>query len=111
MRMTAFPGWSGAGEDSATLRSSPSLPTYLHTEPGTVSACSSISRRHYTCYHRSPIPITSLDRVEASTMRKLRGVLLAALGLLVSGVPALAHHSFTAEFDGSKLLTHTGILE
>jgi hypothetical protein len=33
---------------------------------------------------------------------KLRDVLFAVAALLASGRPALAHHSFAAEFDGSK---------
>jgi Family of unknown function (DUF6152) len=33
---------------------------------------------------------------------KLRDVLLLVAALLASGRPALAHHSFAAEFDGSK---------
>ena len=33
-----------------------------------------------------------------------------ACGLLVAGVPASAHHSFAAEFDGEKKITLTGIV-
>ena len=33
-----------------------------------------------------------------------------ACGLLLSGAPASAHHSFAAEFDGDKKITLTGIV-
>jgi hypothetical protein len=33
---------------------------------------------------------------------KLPGVLLVALALLSTGIPAFAHHGFAVEFDGSK---------
>ena len=33
-----------------------------------------------------------------------------ACGLLLSGAPASAHHSFAAEFDGEKKITLTGIV-
>ena len=33
-----------------------------------------------------------------------------AFGLLASAVPVFAHHSFAAEFDGSKMLTLTGVV-
>lgn len=41
-------------------------------------------------------------------MRATLGVLVAGLGLLVSAVPALAHHSFAAEFDNTKPVTLKG---
>lgn len=43
-------------------------------------------------------------------MRKPHGILLAFFGLLIWAVPALAHHAFTSEFDGKRLLTVTGVL-
>jgi hypothetical protein len=41
-------------------------------------------------------------------MRSKLGVLIAGLGLALSAVPAMAHHSFAAEFDASKRVTLTG---
>ncbi len=43
-------------------------------------------------------------------MTQLFGVLLALICVLFAALPVLAHHSFEAEFDGSKLLTFTGVL-
>jgi hypothetical protein len=43
-------------------------------------------------------------------MRKLRGLPLCVLGLIIAAVPTFAHHSFAAEFDGHKLVTYTGVL-
>ena len=36
--------------------------------------------------------------------------LAAGIGLLVSAVPALAHHSFAAEYDASKPVTFKGVV-
>ena len=43
-------------------------------------------------------------------MKKLPVVAIVFLGLLSASQPALAHHAFTAEFDGSKSVTVTGVL-
>jgi len=43
-------------------------------------------------------------------MKRAMGGLVAVLGLLVSGVPVLAHHSVQAEFDLNKPLTITGVV-
>lgn len=43
-------------------------------------------------------------------MKRAMGGLIAVLGLLISGVPALAHHSVQAEFDLNKPLTITGVV-
>jgi hypothetical protein len=43
-------------------------------------------------------------------MRKKLGVLVAGLGLLVPAVPALAHHSFAAEYDANKPITLNGVV-
>ena len=43
-------------------------------------------------------------------MTKKLGVLVAGLGLLVPAVPALAHHSFAAEYDANKPITLNGVV-
>ena len=42
--------------------------------------------------------------------QKVGGALLVALGLLVTTRPTAAHHSFAAEFDGSKTFVVKGVL-
>src|SRR5215472_4333303 len=39
---------------------------------------------------------------------KLLGVLMGGLGLLLASMPALAHHSFAAEYDAAKPITLKG---
>jgi Family of unknown function (DUF6152) len=42
-------------------------------------------------------------------IKTLAGISVA-LGLLASGVPVFAHHSFAAEFDGNKKVTLNGVV-
>jgi hypothetical protein len=42
--------------------------------------------------------------------QNVRPVLAAFFGLMMLGIPALAHHSATAEFDSSKIFTVKGTL-
>jgi hypothetical protein len=44
------------------------------------------------------------------TLNMSLGVALAGLGLLVSGAPISAHHSFAAEYDASKPITLKGVV-
>jgi Family of unknown function (DUF6152) len=50
----------------------------------------------------------SLRRIKVKT--KILGSLTIALGLAAATVPAFAHHSFAAEFDGNKKVTLTGVV-
>ena len=43
-------------------------------------------------------------------MRAQFGVFLAAIGLLVAAVPALAHHSFASEYDANMPVTLKGVV-
>jgi uncharacterized protein DUF6152 len=45
-----------------------------------------------------------------SPTRMTLGVVVASLGLLVSAVPARAHHSFAAEYDSNKPITLKGVV-
>lgn len=41
-------------------------------------------------------------------MKNCAGILIAGLSLMAAAVPALAHHSFAAEYDANKPVTITG---
>ena len=43
-------------------------------------------------------------------MRTMVGVLVTGLGLLVAALPALAHHSFAAEYDAKRPVTLHGVV-
>ena len=43
-------------------------------------------------------------------MRTKLGLLLAGAGLLLAGVPAVAHHAFVAQYDASKSMTLHGVV-
>ena len=42
-------------------------------------------------------------------MRRNPGLLVAALGLFLSAVPAVAHHGFETEYDRNKSVKLTGV--
>jgi hypothetical protein len=50
--------------------------------------------------------------VTGETLLKITtfATLSIALGLVAAGVPMFAHHSFAAEFDGTKQITLTGVV-
>src|SRR5262245_34910155 len=48
------------------------------------------------------------DCLEGAPMNATLGILSAAAGFLLCGVPTLAHHSFAAEYDANKPLTLKG---
>jgi Family of unknown function (DUF6152) len=52
--------------------------------------------------------ISQFQSRSATTSRNALVVLVAVLGLIVTSVPVVAHHSFAAEFDASKPLKLTG---
>ncbi len=41
---------------------------------------------------------------------RFSGSFFVIAGLLLTGAPASAHHSFAAEYDSSKPVTHTGVV-
>src|ERR1700690_3472332 len=43
-------------------------------------------------------------------MRLNFGIFLAGLGLVAAALPALAHHSFAAEYDAKKPITISGVV-
>src|SRR5579862_3072696 len=53
---------------------------------------------------RTPNRYSADDRGRRLTMRKL------AITLLLAVIPALAHHSFDAEYDASKIANFTGVV-
>jgi hypothetical protein len=44
-------------------------------------------------------------------MRRLLGITVIGLGILLGSAPVRAHHSFAAEFDRDKTITVTGIVQ
>ena len=43
-------------------------------------------------------------------MKNHLGIFVAGLGLLAAAIPALAHHSFSAEYDSKKPITISGVV-
>src|SRR5690349_9136768 len=58
------------------------------------------------------LELVSLLLFSARSMMRHKGqaMLLAVLGLLLSGAPAFAHHSFSSEFDGDKETKIKGVI-
>jgi hypothetical protein len=48
------------------------------------------------------------DLAGGFSMKKYAGVVIAGLSLFAAAVPAMAHHSFAAEYDSNKPVTITG---
>ena len=73
--------------------------------------CSNVRRVNpASLLHDYAILVRKLLKVEVSMkMPKLRTLLAAYAGLILSAVPVLAHHSFAAEYE-SKEVTLTGII-
>jgi hypothetical protein len=55
--------------------------------------------------------INQIEQISGGFMRnKVQSSLLVLTALFFAALPALAHHSFAAEFDGQKTVTVTGVL-